>query len=336
MTAKCSKCKEVAIFLALVCIVLSCCTQGICDDDKDAKNGKVKPLPVKKLQGELLRVVFRIGKVKPLPVKKLQDDYRFIADSDFPNWETYYSNDKNEYPLSVRSKIRQLPSYSDVSRFAFDFYTQAQELMLSTTPTSSNRIPWFERWLRDEGDVRKDRDIWPIPEPALSNLTSEVAIFMDQAKVASWFQSYEVAVNDLPEEVEWKEELARDLAESRFIYEFGCLTYHLYGMESALEEFVANPTIDLFKGLGTIYLNTVILNEGYDVINQLPKSRYTRLFTKALKDWDEALKDPQIQKWEKENKDAVFEKGDGYTVTVGDVFSILRNVSEKYESVIKK
>ena len=295
---------------AAVLFILGCCATGFCDDEKDA-NG---------------------SKPEPIPVREKKDDYHIVLENRLPpNWTTYYNNDSTEYSLSVRSKIKSLPeSESVLEEVVTDNYLTSGELMLALDPSSpqSARFSWFSRWLRDE--VKGDM---PRTKTGVENVAGCVALFIGAGyfKLSDYFMSYQKAIDNLPDEVAWKEELSQEVAEYWFIYQLERWTFYLYN-DGNIEDFVTNPTKE---GAGELAFSIGLMgafDQKYDVIHQLPKSRFARLFPKRLKDIKEILDDPKIQEWAEENKDEIALAG---TITVGVCFDFLKKSISSHDSIIK-
>ena len=309
--------KALAICATLVLAVLSC-SRGVCED------AEVKETD---------------AKANPIPVVKVKDDY-YLYDYTIPAWEMFVTIDKKEYSSSVRSLINKLPSISEVREIALVEYPISGGFFRALDPDSPKRYPFFERWLRDECHMGENESLWPIPEDALNLLNGVVATLMSDVKLVDFFQRYQNALNDLPDEVTWKKDVEEGLKQFVFVWSLETWTFSLYAMEydkdNYIEGFKNDPSIDRLGRLASTYIGLCVFDKSFDVYRQLPKSRYARLFPKQLKDLKEMLEDPKVIEWKKKNNDKFVAKVGELSMTVDGVFSAFNAILQQYDSVVKK
>ena len=273
------------------------------------------------------------GKVEPLPVLKKKDDYR-LFDYDVPSWEKKNSADQSSYSEFARSKIKDLPKSTylrwDVLEPKAD---QILAFVLRRDPESANHLPWLLAWFLDEVPAeRKDN----YSEQEELRFQIALGFMLSPGEVMQYCVSVSNAIDNLPDEVSWKKDFEREQNEFFFVWMFEKTTFNLYYFTSDIQRFENNPTPDLALSISGTLAAAARMDSLFGICERLPKSRFAVLFPVCRQKAAEVIKDSDMIKWEKENKDKVIGEDHGKNVTVGDAFDMIRHVLEEYDSGSKK
>lgn len=272
-----------------------------------------------------------------IPMTTTKDDYR-IFEYDLPDWKKYANADKKEYLPSVRALIDKLPSMEEIGGLIFASRNDVHEIMSALDPKSDKYSPAFEHWFRDEMRFSEDQAVWPAPQKEGHLASVAIPFFIKFSQVADYLDRYENALNNLPDEVTWKKDVKKELEQFIFVWKLETYTFRLYlygGSEGDLSEvssFQDNPSISKLSSLAVTFLGAaVIVDNEYDVVHQLPRSRFTRLFFIQLREMKKMTENPRVIEWKKRNKDEFVSD----SLTVEDVFSRFTEILQKYDIRVK-